>query len=146
MRSYLDTEDSKWRRQQRDRDNNPVWPLKRDLSARPVREGDVLATLHWPDGSREVRHHESEVARIQDHWFGRTFKGALHFARRHFIQASPIGFDHLSRRAVADRPEHLRQCVEGDLERQGLTPPPRLNRHSIDRGGVLKSRESFGHD
>jgi len=146
MRSYLDTEDSKWRRQQRDRDDKPVWPLKRDLSARPVREGDVLATLHWPDGSREVRHPQLEVARIQDHWFGRTLKGALHFARRHFIQAIPIGFDHLSGRSVANRSEHLLQNVERDLEGEGLTPPPCLHRRSIDRGGVLKSRESFGHD
>lgn len=146
MRSYLDTEDSKWRRQQRDRDNKPVWPLERDLSARPVREGDVLATLHWPDGSREVRHHHLEVARIQDHWFGRTLKRTLHFARRYFMQATPIGFDHLSGRSVANRPEQLRQCIEGDVEGQGLTPPPRLHRQPIDRRGVLEFRKSLGHD
>ncbi|MET4664905.1 hypothetical protein ABIC17_001815 [Sphingomonas sp. PvP056] len=146
MRSYLDTEDSKWRRQQRDRDNKPVWPLKRDLGARPVREGDVLATLHWPDGSGEVRHHGSEVTRIEDHWFGRTLKSALNFARRRFVQATPISFHNLTGRSVANQPEHLLQSVERNLEGQGLTPAPRLHRNSIDRRGVLKPHESFGHD
>ena len=146
MRSYLDTEDSKWRRQQRDRDNKPVWPLKRDLSARPVREGDVLATLYWPGGSREVQHHQLEVTRIQDYWFGRTLKSALNFARRRFVQATPISFHNLTGRSVANQPEHLLQSVERNLEGQGLTPAPRLHRHSIDRRGVLKPHESFGHD